>query len=64
MDLASHENQHELLTVVETATRLRLSVGTINNLLSQGRITRFKLGRRTFIRREEVEALLSGQKKL
>ena len=59
MDSAPQEHKHEILTVVETATQLRLSVGTINNWLSQGKLKRCKIGRKTFVRRAEVEQILA-----
>jgi len=59
MDSAPQDHQRELLTVVETATKLHLSVGTVNNWLSQGRLKRCKIGRKTFVRRSEVEQILA-----
>ena len=48
---------------VETATKLHLSVGTVNNWLSQGRLKRCKIGRKTFVRRAEVEQILANAMK-
>ena len=48
-----------LLTVSEASALLRLSPNTLQNWLSQGRLKRVKIGRRTFISRREVEELLS-----
>jgi len=48
-----------LLTVSEASELLRLSPNTLQNWLSQGRLKRVKIGRRTFISRREVEGLLS-----
>lgn len=48
-----------LLTVSEVSELLRLSPNTLQNWLSQGRLKRVKIGRRTFISRKEVEGLLS-----
>ena len=48
------------MTIEEAATALRLSRFTLNNWLSQGRIKRVKIGRRTFIARQEVENLLNS----
>jgi len=48
-----------LLTVSEASELLRLSPNTLQNWLSQGRLKRVKIGRRTFISRKEVEGLLS-----
>jgi len=49
-----------LLTVSEASELLRLSPNTLQNWLSQGRLKRVKIGRRTFISRKEVEGLLSS----
>ncbi len=54
------EVEHCLMTIEEAATALRLSRFTLNNWLSQGRIKRVKIGRRTFISRQEVENLLNS----
>ena len=54
------EVEHCLMTIEEAATALRLSRFTLNNWLSQGRIKRVKIGRRTFIARQEVENLLNS----
>jgi len=54
------EERHPLLTVAEVAGMLRLSTGTVNNWLSQKRLERVKVGRKTYIRRKEVESLLWG----
>ena len=51
---------HPLMTVQEASERLRLTKNTLNNWLSQGRIKRVKIGRRTFIARQEVENLLNS----
>ena len=48
-----------LLTVSEASELLRLRPNTLQNWLSQGRLKRVKIGRRTFISRKEVEGLLS-----
>ncbi len=49
---------HPLMTVQEASERLRLTKNTLNNWLSQGRIKRVKIGRRTFVARQEVEEIL------
>ena len=54
------EVEHCLMTIEEAATALRLSRFTLNNWLSQGRIKRVKIGRRTFIARQEIDDLLSN----
>ena len=49
---------HPLMTVQEASERLRLTKNTLNNWLSQGRIKRVKIGRRTFVARKEIEEIL------
>ena len=53
------EIEHPLMTIEEGAKALRLSRFTINNWLSMGKLSRAKVGRKTFWQRSEVEALLS-----
>jgi excisionase family DNA binding protein len=43
------------LTVPEAAVLMRCSRGRVDDLLSQGRLTRYKDGRRTLVLRREVE---------
>lgn len=52
------EKQHPLMTVDEASLRLRISKNTLNNWLSQRKLKRCKIGRKTFIRRTEVEAII------
>ena len=54
------EVEHCLMTIEEAALALRLSRFTLNNWLSQGRIKRVKIGRRTFIPRQEGQNLLNS----
>ena len=49
---------HPLMTVQEASEALRLSQNTLNNWLSQGRLRRVKIGRRTFVAREEIDSFL------
>ena len=51
---------HPLMTVQEASERLRLTKNTLNNWLSQGRIKRVKIGRRTFVARKEIEEILGN----
>ena len=46
------------LTVDETAELLRTSRGRVDNLLSAGKLTRVKDGRRTLILRSEIDSYL------
>ena len=58
--METEKTLHPLMTVQEASERLRLTKNTLNNWLSQGRIKRVKIGRRTFIARQEVENLLNS----
>ena len=49
---------HPLMTLEEASRELRLSKNTLNNWLSQGKIKRVKIGRKTFLDRKEVEGIL------
>lgn len=49
-----------LLTVDEAAQLLRLKPSTIRDWLLRRRITYVKLGRRVFLRRADLEALISS----
>ncbi|MFN8110075.1 MAG: helix-turn-helix domain-containing protein [Thermoleophilia bacterium] len=48
------------MTIVETAAYLRARRQRVDDLLSQGVLTRVKDGSRTLIRRTEVEAYLAA----
>ena len=50
---------HPLLTTEEAAKALRLSKSTVSNWISQGKLKRVKVGRKTFISRQEVNQLLA-----
>ena len=52
------QNHPFLLTVSETSELLRLSPNTLQNWLSQGRLKRVKIGRKTFVARKEIEEFL------
>ena len=56
--METEKTLHPLMTVQEASERLRLTKNTLNNWLSQGRIKRVKIGRRTFVARQEVEDIL------
>ena len=51
---------HPLMTLEEASRELRLSKNTMNNWLSQGKIKRVKIGRKTFLDRKEVERILAA----
>ena len=51
---------HPLMTLEEASRELRLSKNTLNNWLSQGKIKRVKIGRKTFLDRKEVERILAA----
>lgn len=48
----------ELLTIEETAARLRLGKRTVERWLASGEIRSVRLGRRRMIAQEEVDRLL------
>lgn len=52
------------MTVVEAAEYLRAKPQRIYDLLSAGRLTRHKDGRRVLIAREEIDALLNGSQRV
>ena len=49
---------HPLMNLEEASQALRLSKNTLNNWMSQGKIKRVKIGRKTFLDRKEVEGIL------
>ena len=51
---------HPLMTLEEASQELRLSKNTLNNWLSQGKIKRVKIGRKTFLDRKEVAGILAA----
>ena len=51
---------HPLMNLEEASQALRLSKNTLNNWLSQGKIKRVKIGRKTFLDRKEVEGILAA----
>ena len=52
------QNHPFLLTVSEASELLRLSPNTLQNWLSQGRLKRVKIGRKTFVDRKEIEEFI------
>jgi len=62
--MESNDGHHPLLTIIEAAEVLRLSKNTLNNWLSQGKLKRVKIGRKTFVSRQEVNQLLEDALKL
>jgi excisionase family DNA binding protein len=50
--------EHPLMTVAEASLRLRISKNTLNNWLSQRKLKRCKMGRKTFVKRTEVESII------
>ena len=47
-------NQHTFITKKEVALLLRCSVGTINNLMSQGKIHSYGFNRRVIFKKQEI----------
>jgi len=52
----------EFMTVNEAAAEGHLHPVSVRNLFTRGKLTRYKLGRKTLIRREEFMALIQPQK--
>jgi excisionase family DNA binding protein len=50
----------QLLTIKQAAERLACSEAAIRKWISQGRLTRVKLGRLTRLRLEDVERMVSA----
>lgn len=50
----------QLLTIPETAERLRVSIRTVHKLVTLGHLRPTKIGRRTFFTDREIEAYLSA----
>ena len=55
--------EQEWLNTEETASYLRLSIGSVRNLTSNGEIPYYKLGRRTRYRLEDLRNLLLSKKR-
>jgi excisionase family DNA binding protein len=55
-------DRSEWLTTEEAATVLRVSVGSLRNMTSNGRISAYKLGRRNRYLRKELDELLFSSK--
>ena len=49
-----------LLTLGETATRLRVSVRTVQRLIATGQLRPTRIGRRTLVTDREVETYLAA----
>jgi len=56
--MTSTQSNHPLMTLEEAAQTLRVSTNTLNNWMSQGKIRRVKIGRKTFLERKAVEEFL------
>ena len=54
-----NQESHPLLTVAEASKILRVSPNTLNNWMSQRKIRRVKIGRKTFLDRAEIESMLN-----
>lgn len=60
LDIAHERRQPDYLTVPEAAERLRASRQRVYDLLSSGRLRRFKDGARVLIASAELDAYLAG----
>lgn len=52
--------REDLMTVEEVADLLRMHLDSVRRLLRQGRLPGVRLGKRWWIRRADLEALLRG----
>ena len=59
MAIMNEQSNHRLMNLEEASQALRLSKNTLNNWLSQGKIKRVKIGRKTFLDRKEIEGILA-----
>ena len=60
MAIMSEQSNHRMMNLEEASQALRLSKNTLNNWLSQGKIKRVKIGRKTFLDRKEVAGILAA----
>lgn len=58
--MTTQQQASELLTVEEAAARLRLAVSTIRAWILQKRVPYAKVGRRVFLRRSDLDALVNA----
>ena len=54
------QERSELLTIDECSRLIRLRPSTLREWLTRKRLSYVKLGRRVFIRRSDIEALISA----
>ena len=51
---------HDLLTVGEASTLLRLQTSTVRRWILEKKVSYVKLGRRVFLRRADLDALIAS----
>jgi len=54
--------ESDLLTLSETANRLRISMPTLYRLLAAGALVKVKIGRRAFVERAEIARFVAAHR--
>lgn len=57
-----NQNEHERLTRKQVCEEYKISLGTVHNLMKQGKLAYHKVGRKTLFRREDVEHCINGKR--
>lgn len=60
---SSFSIEYEWLNTTDAATYLRISVGSLRNMTSNGQVPHCKLGRRNRYRKDELRDFLLSQKR-
>ncbi|MDP9954794.1 excisionase family DNA binding protein [Epilithonimonas hungarica] len=61
--LSKTTKQSDYLTKKEVATRLKISIGTLNNWIKDEKIPSHKIGRRVLFKESEIEESINQLKK-
>jgi len=54
----------KLLTIIEAASALGVSTQTIYNYISEGKLTKYRIGKNAYVGKKKVEKLLKPVKSL
>ncbi|WP_255784534.1 helix-turn-helix domain-containing protein [Mycobacteroides abscessus] len=57
----SNSDQHTLLTLEEARSRLRISLWSLRRLLDEQALPSVNIGRRRFVRSEDIDALIAAR---
>ena len=63
LDNSSSLTTQEFIRVDDAAKFLGISVGSVRNLTSNGKLLHYKLGRRVYYRLEDLRSLLLSEKR-